>query len=60
MSEREEHYSAWKKAVIKSFEYSPISESNIKTKYYISSTTITWMTLTSFCGVLLYMFIRKH
>ncbi|CAF0850769.1 unnamed protein product [Rotaria sp. Silwood1] len=56
---REENFSAWKKAVVKSFE-SVIIPENTKHKYHLSSTAIGWMTLTSFCGILLYMIIRNH
>ncbi|CAF4288039.1 unnamed protein product [Rotaria sp. Silwood2] len=56
---REENFLAWKKAVMKSFECTTISE-NTEHKYHLSSTTIRWITLTSFCGILLYMIIHHH
>ncbi|CAF1105637.1 unnamed protein product [Rotaria sordida] len=56
---REENFLAWKKAVVKSFEYITTPE-NTQHNYHLSSTTIGWLTLTSVCGILLYTIIRNY
>lgn len=63
--QREESFSAWKRAVIKSFERTTIpfnieNQGPQHDKTHLSSTTIAWMSLASVFGVLLYMNSRKH
>ncbi|CAF0853375.1 unnamed protein product [Adineta ricciae] len=63
--EREEHFHAWKKAVIKSFErFTPPFNIENKSvhddKSHLSSRTIAWATITTLFGVLLYMSSHHH
>ncbi|CAF0952515.1 unnamed protein product [Adineta ricciae] len=63
--EREAHFQAWKKAVIKSFErFTPpfnIENKGVHDdKSHLSSRAIAWATITTLFGVLLYMSSHHH
>ncbi|CAF1680690.1 unnamed protein product [Rotaria magnacalcarata] len=62
--QREENFSAWKKAVIKSFDrttppFDTENQGSKRDKTHLSSTTVAWIALTSVFGVLLYMASRN-